>query len=122
MEPRWNKISAAVVESLEAAISIEQNKIILLEIADASLKDQEVKQMEGEGKAEFLNRQAKFDQTKKNIPIEIEDRTDRLQMLMVQYEKFLKGESVIGTKTGPIEKLENLLGKGGCCEGNLPTA
>jgi hypothetical protein len=109
-----------VIESLEAAIAIKQNEIILLAIAADAIKDQEVSQQEGEGKAEFLNRQAKFENTKKNLPTDIADRIIRLRALMESYSKFLKGNSVLGEMTGPIEKVEPL--KGGCCEGNLSPA
>jgi hypothetical protein len=122
MEPRWNKISAAVVEGLEAAVAIEQNKIILLEIADATMKDQKVHQQEGEGKIEFANRQAKFEQQRRDIPVEIENRSERLQLLMTQYEEFLKGNSVLGSKTGPIVKLESLFNRGGANEGAVSSA
>jgi hypothetical protein len=121
MEPRWNKISSAVVESLEAAIAIEQNKVILLKIAQESLKDEKVVQMDGEGKIEFFDRQKKFDQMKNNIPKEINDRTARMRLLMDEYELFMGGSSILGEKTGKLEKLENLF-RGGSNGGDILTA
>lgn len=111
MEPRWNKISSAVVESLEAAIAIEQNKVILLKISKDSLIDQKLTREDGEGKVEFENRKAKMEKMLRDIPVEISSREGRVVMLMQGYEEFLKGKSILGTKTGPIEKLESLFGR-----------
>lgn len=108
MKPRWDEVTKAVVKSLEAAIAIEQDKILMTQVNQEALKDEVLKRVSGEGDAEFAQRTLRGDQQKEVIDQEIAMRKKRLKIMMRLYTEFLNSQADIGEVAGPQKNLEEL--------------
>lgn len=109
MEPRWQKIAAYVILSLEKSIAQVQSNILSLEMAQAMLPMDEPKEpFPDESKGEYANRVREYKIRSAQVPRQLEMQRENLRQIMLKYEDACHGDSIVGKLAGAIDDIEKL--------------
>lgn len=109
-QPRWMEISKKVVVGLEIGVGQIQVNVFEAESELEALKSVAVEQNSQEDNAAFETRKLRYDRDVASIEEKIEMRRTQLRVFMQHYEDFIKGDTILGEKTGSLENVEGLFG------------